>query len=228
MSKALAIKADSFLKPEERFEFIFAPPYMRSNPLHNQLFLLDRKGPNGCDPDTPSVEPEEYLQLLPYNVIFDPDKKKIFCYTRGKEGAEKGLHGLCSIGIGGHAEILTTGNISNVADALAIDVTRELLEEIGIPVDLNNTCILAEKYLKGDFYLIYDGREDGNLNVGRRHLGIANVLLFSSSLVSTNSEIGVIDRGSWIGVDELRAKTQSGEIKLESWSGIVFNNLFRG
>lgn len=227
MSKTLAIRASDFLKDGERFSSFYSAPRLRQSPLYQEIFLLDRYGPNGCDPKIPSVEPETYLQILPYNILYSKETNEIFCYSRGNSGGEKGLYGKCSIGVGGHPELHTTGDIVNVTDALAIEVVRELSEEVGMAVSLGTACDVADSYLRGEFSLVYDGQEDGDLNVGRRHLGIAMVLCVKKSEINMNSEIGVIDNAQWIDLNELKQKAASREIILESWSKILLDNMFK-
>ncbi len=99
-----------------------------------------------------------HKQLIPYALILC--NGKILRYRRGKGGGEKRLHGLYSVGVGGHISeedngLFTTG--IGYHDAMR----RELMEEVAI--DAANEVAVA---------VINDDSTD----VGFVHLGIVHVV----------------------------------------------------
>ena len=72
---------------------------------------------------------KRYKQLIPYVLVICNDK--ILRYRRGKGGQETRLHGLYSIGIGGHILEEDHGLFSN-ALGYQEGMRRELMEEVAI------------------------------------------------------------------------------------------------
>src|SRR6185295_2991144 len=72
---------------------------------------------------------KHYKQLIPYVLIFC--KGKILRYRRGKGGQETRLHGLYSVGIGGHISEEDHGLFSNDR-GYQDGMRRELMEEVAI------------------------------------------------------------------------------------------------
>ncbi len=70
---------------------------------------------------------KRYKQLIPYVLIICQDK--ILRYRRGKGGQETRLHGLYSVGIGGHISEEDHGLFSN-AQGYQDGMRRELMEEV--------------------------------------------------------------------------------------------------
>src|SRR5712664_632500 len=70
-----------------------------------------------------------YKQLIPYVLILC--NGKILRYQRGKGGQETRLHGLCSVGIGGHISEEDHGLFSRQLGYLE-GMRRELKEEVEI------------------------------------------------------------------------------------------------
>ena len=224
MSKALAINAAQFLGATDRDQVFFSHASTLPDIMGAPMVLLDRKGENGCDKDTPSLleAPEEHLQLLPYIVVRN-EEDKILIYSRGDAGGEQGLIGLCSIGLGGHPEVATADK-SQMSQAcnLAMEAARELNEEIGYPLNPEMIGLFFQAFSTNDFHVIYDGAEDGRKNVGRRHLALVKVVRINSADIS-GFEAGVIEKASWLTHAEIKAKIDAGEITLEPWSKIVFD-----
>jgi len=73
-----------------------------------------------------------YKQLIPYVLLLCHDK--ILRYQRGKRGQETRLHGLFSVGIGGHISEEDHGLFSNDR-GYQESMRRELMEEASIKVD---------------------------------------------------------------------------------------------
>ena len=98
-----------------------------------------------------------FKQLIPYVLIICNDK--ILRYRRGKGGGETRLHGLFSVGIGGH--------ISDVDDELFSNagyqegMRRELIEEVAIE-DMKEVAVAVIN--------------DDSTEVGYVHLGVVHVM----------------------------------------------------
>src|SRR5215510_4622501 len=74
-------------------------------------------------------EDKRYKQLIPYVLIFS--NERILRYRRGKGGQETRLHGLYSVGVGGHIAEEDHGLFSN-ALGYQDGMRRELMEEVAI------------------------------------------------------------------------------------------------
>ena len=98
-----------------------------------------------------------YKQLIPYVLLVCGDR--ILRYRRGKGGQETRLHGLYSVGIGGHISEEDDGLFSSKG-GYQEGMRREILEETG--VDAGAAPALAA--------LNDDGTE-----VGRVHFGVVHV-----------------------------------------------------
>src|ERR1051326_4889430 len=72
---------------------------------------------------------KRYKQLIPYVLVICNDK--ILRYRRGRGGQETRLHGLYSVGIGGHISEEDHGLFSNDR-GYKEGMRRELLEEIAV------------------------------------------------------------------------------------------------
>jgi len=103
---------------------------------------------------------KRYKQLIPYVLIIC--NGKILRYRRGKGGGETRLHGLFSVGIGGHISEEDHGLFnSNDRGYYEEGLRRELMEEVDI--DANNAPAVA---------LI----NDDSTEVGYVHFGVVHVL----------------------------------------------------
>lgn len=109
-------------------------------------------------PRAQAEQSPEYKQLIPYCILRRGDL--VFHYRRGKKGAENRLHGLRSIGIGGHIN----PEDGDVNQLLTYDkaVLRELQEELG--------------YTASQAPEIFGLVNDDTTEVGRVHLGVIHVL----------------------------------------------------
>lgn len=102
------------------------PAWQRFVPMDEwEPILRDRKGPiHFCEQDP------NYLQILPYVTFVDEDNNELFSYTRGKKGAEAGLHDMVSMGVGGHVD-LAPAEGESLLDLLIRECIREIGEEVG-------------------------------------------------------------------------------------------------
>lgn len=142
-----------------------------------------------------------FKQLIPYVLILC--NGKILRYRRGRGGQETRLHGLCSVGVGGHISDQDHGLFSTgigYQDAMR----RELMEEVAI--DQAREAAVA---------VINDDSTD----VGYVHFGVVHVMYVE--------EEAVAGRRSGILAPEFVAIAQA--VKdlndYESWSRLCLQNL---
>jgi predicted NUDIX family phosphoesterase len=113
-----------------------------------------------------------YKQLIPYVLILS--QGKILRYRRGKGGQETRLHGLFSVGIGGHISEEDHGLFSQ-RQGYQEGMRRELLEEVAID-EVNEAAVAVIN--------------DDSTEVGRVHFGVVHVLYVShESIVGHRSGI---------------------------------------
>lgn len=107
---------------------------------------------------TEAEQDKRYKQLIPYVLILCKDR--ILRYRRGKGGQETRLHGLYSIGIGGHISEEDHGLFSNQL-GYQDGMRRELLEEVDISADVPGAVAVIN---------------DDSTEVGFVHLGLVHVV----------------------------------------------------
>lgn len=142
----------------------------------------------------------DYAHLATYGVLECGDQ--VFVYRRGSSGGEGRLHGLLSIGVGGHVtpEDLPDGRATE--DGIRSSALRELAEEIeGDPP-------LASVFVG----LLYDPTNE----VGRRHLGA--VYLYEFGDTSAVAREDCLADARWMAIGEAIGR---GSL-FETWSrGII-------
>lgn len=144
---------------------------------------------------------KRYKQLIPYVLIFCQDR--ILRYRRGKGGQETRLHGLYSVGIGGHISEEDHGLFSNHL-GYQDGMRRELKEEVDIE-EFNEAPVAAIN--------------DDSTEVGYVHFGIVHVLhVADEAIVGRRSGIVAPE---FVPVAEA-VKDSSG---YESWSRFCLENL---
>lgn len=214
MSNALTIKAEHFLFPFANNKFV--EPLRLSNPFYLLNFETQLTAREFCEND------ENYLQLLPYITLRDPDTNKVFMYQRGKKGGEAKLHGNHSIGLGGHIEEAVWPG-TTLKEVIIDCIARELQEEVGLKTDGPFSSfyreMLTDTFDKG-FYGLYDPTNP----VGRVHLGLWMVLDVKPSELG-DRELDVINDPRWVSVEELKTLNEDGEIVLENWSILALDTL---
>ncbi|HEU4389186.1 MAG TPA: phosphoesterase [Blastocatellia bacterium] len=142
-----------------------------------------------------------YKQLIPYVLIFCQDR--ILRYRRGKGGQETRLHGLYSVGIGGHISEEDHGLFSNHL-GYQDGMRRELMEEVAIE-EFNEAPVAAIN--------------DDSTQVGYVHFGIVHVLqVADEEIVGRRSGIVAPE---FVTVAEA-VRDSSG---YESWSRFCLENL---
>lgn len=141
-----------------------------------------------------------HKQLIPYIVLKYRDQ--VFHYTRGKGMGEKRLHGLRSVGIGGH--------INPVDHAVGKDVYRQgMLREVAEEVTMKT------KYRETHFGFI----NDDSTPVGQVHLGIVHVFELEEPRAERR-EVDLANAGFALISDLAKAKEQ-----FETWSQFVLAEL---
>lgn len=101
---------------------------------------------------------KRYKQLIPYVLIICNDR--ILRYRRGKGGQETRLHGLYSVGIGGHISEEDNGLFSQ-AVGYTESMRRELMEEVAID-EVKEAAVAVIN--------------DDGTDVGYVHLGVVHVM----------------------------------------------------
>jgi predicted NUDIX family phosphoesterase len=144
---------------------------------------------------------KRYKQLIPYVLILCRDR--ILRYRRGKGGQETRLHGLYSVGVGGHISEEDNGLFSNRL-GYQEGMRRELMEEVSI-----------QDYREAAVAVINDDSTD----VGFVHFGIVHVLHVADESIAGRRS-GIVAPEFVPVVDAV--KDTSG---YESWSRLCLENL---
>ena len=144
---------------------------------------------------------KRYKQLIPYALIICGDK--VLRYRRGKGGQETRLHGLYSVGVGGHISEEDNGLFSSgigYHDAMR----RELLEEVSIDVTKEMAVAVIN---------------DDSTEVGFVHLGIVHIVYVADESLA-NRRSGIVSP-EFVPVSEAVKNPES----YESWSRFCLENL---
>jgi len=156
------------------------------------------------DGQFPGVETDkQYLQVIPYFVFVH--NGKILTYIKNKSSGESRLHGLYSIGIGGHVNEKDGTGMKAVRQA----AMRECHEEIGVlpgytAANINN-----------DNYIIIDIAG----NAADFHIGFCQVITeWHPEELTLSKEVAAVE---WLTPEQLQAK------ELEEWSGYILPLLLR-
>jgi predicted NUDIX family phosphoesterase len=146
---------------------------------------------------------KRYKQLIPYVLLICKDK--ILRYRRGKAGGEKRLHGLYSVGIGGHISEEDHHLPGLFANNLYQEgMRRELMEEVGI--DAGNEPAVA-------------AINDDGTEVGQVHFGVVHIVRVPDENVASGRS--GISSPEFIPIAEA-VKEPSG---YESWSAFCLEHL---
>ncbi len=142
-----------------------------------------------------------YKQLIPYVLIICGDK--VLRYRRGKAGQEKRLHGLYSIGIGGHISEEDHQLFSNDR-GYQEGMRRELMEEVAID-EVKETAVAVIN--------------DDSTEVGYVHFGVVHVMQVAKE--------DVAGRDSGIAAPEFVpiAEAMKDPAGYESWSRLCLENM---
>ena len=139
-----------------------------------------------------------YKQIIPY--IYIRRKNEVFLLGRRKAQTEKRLHGLLSLGVGGHINPVDT---QENEDVLMHGLMRELSEEVSVSSILSMT-------FRGII-------NDDTSEVSKYHLGLCYELV-------TDGEVEVLEtekmEGSFVPVDNLPALRE----QMETWSQVLLDS----
>jgi predicted NUDIX family phosphoesterase len=150
---------------------------------------------------TDAEEDKRYKQLIPYALIICNDK--ILRYRRGRGGQETRLHGLYSVGVGGHISEEDNGLFSNGLGYHEA-MRRELMEEVAID------------FVKEAAVAVIN---DDSTEVGCVHLGVVHIVHVADETVSGRRS-GIVGP-EFISMGEA-VKNPSA---YESWSRFCLENL---
>lgn len=144
---------------------------------------------------------KRYKQLIPYVLVICNDK--ILRYRRGKGGQETRLHGLFSVGVGGHISEEDNGLFSNRL-GYEDGMRRELMEEIAVE-ELDETVVAVIN--------------DDSTEVGFVHFGVVHIACVPDENVAS--------RRSGIAAPEFVPLTEAVKdlSSYESWSRFCLENL---
>jgi predicted NUDIX family phosphoesterase len=144
---------------------------------------------------------KRYKQLIPYVLIIS--KNKILRYRRGRGGQETRLHGLYSVGVGGHISEEDHGLFSN-GFGYQEAMRRELIEEVAIDVMQEAAVAVIN---------------DDSTDVGQVHLGVVHIVHVADETVAGRRS-GIVGPEF---VPMVEAAKNPGAY--ESWSRFCLENL---
>jgi predicted NUDIX family phosphoesterase len=142
-----------------------------------------------------------YKQLIPYALIICGER--ILRYRRGKGGQETRLHGLYSVGVGGHISEEDTGLFTK-GPGYHEAMRRELMEEVAIDVTKEMAVAVIN---------------DDSTEVGYVHLGIVHVVYVTEKAIA-NGRDGIVG-AEFIRLSEAVKNPEA----YESWSRFCLENL---
>lgn len=153
-----------------------------------------------------------FPQILGYVQLIN-EQGEILSYAR--KGKEKGLHGLRSIGVGGHVsheELITAiyrsdepTQLPKLTELIQLGLRRELLEEVGIDIGT---------YMEANQLLVSDSNITSQV-----HVGLPMQLNVKESDISLD-ESEFLD-ARWISVEELKATVDI----YEPWSQLIIQHM---
>ncbi len=144
---------------------------------------------------------KRYKQLIPYVLVICNDK--ILRYRRGKGGQETRLHGLFSVGVGGHISEEDNGLFSNRV-GYEEGMRRELVEEIAVE-ELDEAVVAVIN--------------DDSTDVGQVHFGVVHIARVADESIASGR--------SGISAPEFVPLTEAvKDLSIyESWSRFCLENL---
>lgn len=153
-----------------------------------------------------------FPQILGYVQLIN-EQGEILSYAR--KGKEKGLHGLRSIGVGGHVsheELITAiyrsdepTQLPKLTELIQLGLRRELIEEVGIDIGT---------YMEANQLLVSDSNITSQV-----HVGLPMQLNVKESDISLD-ESEFLD-ARWISVEELKATVDI----YEPWSQLIIQHM---
>ncbi|MBO3077339.1 NUDIX domain-containing protein [Mammaliicoccus vitulinus] len=150
-------------------------------------------------------EDPSYKQLISY-CILENENDEVLVYERLTGGGEGRLHGLSSIGVGGHMNDVP--GATNVEEVIRENAARELEEEVGLnKQDVENMELIG---------FINDDQNE----VGKVHIGIVFKLKVDKESVEA-IETDTL-KINWVNQSEL-----SHNENYETWSSLIIDGIYR-
>ncbi|HCN61490.1 MULTISPECIES: NUDIX domain-containing protein [Mammaliicoccus] len=150
-------------------------------------------------------EDPSYKQLISY-CILENENNEVLVYERLTGGGEGRLHGLSSIGVGGHMNDVP--NATNVEEVIRENAARELEEEVGLSKkDVENMELIG---------FINDDQNE----VGKVHIGVVFKLKVQKESVEA-IETDTL-KINWVNQSEL-----SNNENYETWSSLIIDGIYR-
>lgn len=171
--------------------------FFRAGPDH-----FGRIYARGYFADRDRVEEEPALkQVIPYALVARDDA--LFLFRRSDRGAERRLHGLLSVGVGGHV------NPEDSKDVVHDALRRELLEELVLPPRFEARIV---------------GLVNNDMTpVGAVHVGVVAVVDPGPGLVKVREEDTM--SGAFVSRAELLALHARSRDSFEGWSALLLDRL---
>jgi predicted NUDIX family phosphoesterase len=143
-----------------------------------------------------------YKQLIPYVLLLSHDR--VLQYERGQGGEEKRLHGLYSVGVGGH--IAEDDHLLFSKDALGYyeGMRREIKEEVGMDPGQESAVALIN---------------DDSTEVGFVHFGVVHIMRVASEKIA-GWKSGIL-APKFVPLAEAARKSA----RYESWSRLCLENI---
>jgi predicted NUDIX family phosphoesterase len=143
-----------------------------------------------------------YKQLIPYVLLISHDR--VLQYERGQGGEEKRLHGLYSVGIGGH--IAEDDHLLFSDDALGYyeGMRREIKEEVGMDPGRETAVALIN---------------DDSTEVGYVHFGVVHIMRVAGEKIA-GWKSGIL-APKFVPIAEAARKSA----RYESWSRLCLENI---
>src|SRR4051812_8777840 len=151
---------------------------------------------------TEAEQDKRYKQLIPYVLLLC--NGKILRYRRGKGGQETRLHGLFSVGIGGHISDEDHGLFSKDAVGYTEGMRREIMEEVAVE-EVNETVVAVIN--------------DDSTEVGYVHFGVVHVMHVADEKV-VGHRSGIV-APEFVPISEAVRNLAA----YESWSQLCLENL---
>ena len=144
---------------------------------------------------------KRYKQLIPYVLLVC--NGRVLRYRRGKGGQETRLHGLYSVGIGGHISDTDDGLFSKDV-GYRDGMRREIIEEVAIdPVEESAVAVI----------------NDDSTEVGYVHFGVVHIMQLPNEKI-VGRRTGIL-APEFIPVNEAAKELSN----YESWSRLCLENL---
>lgn len=162
------------------------------------------------------------LQIIPYIVLMNEEDDTVFSYLRGPGGNESRLHTKTSIGLGGHIDIESNGDL---IETIVEEVVRELVEEIAYHLKPEEIESIRQKLKREQYVKIYHETSDNPVDLV--HIGLAIVVVINKECLVSLEE-NVINNPQWLTIEQLRNNSLTGnkDLNLENWSLTVVDTVF--